>query len=162
MYLGCRMIASGCRLFSIREPLIIKDLEVDEKPRQSYRDVIARKWKDYKIEQGGLPSVINVLIDAFRDSGTLTQQIIYKIFRRIYCVTYPHWVVDYKSNGALPAAVGLVQGLHPARNTNFKLLSGVNKVKLYSMYLLFSGAALVTPATLFNKVKSTLYARLKK
>lgn len=162
MYLGCRMIASGCRLFSIKEPLIIKDLEVDEKPRQSYRDVIARKWRDYKIEQGGLPSVINVLIDAFRDSGTLTQEIIYKIFRRIYCVTYPHWVIDYKSNGALPAAVGLVQGLHPVRNTNFKLLSAVNRVKLYSMYLLFSGAALVTPAMLFNKVKSALYARLKK
>lgn len=162
MYLGCRMIASGCRLFSIKDPIIIKDLEVEEKPRKSYKDVIARKWKDYKVERGGLPSVINVLIDAFRDSGTLTQSIIYKIFRRIYSVTYPHWVIDYKDNGALPAAVGLVQGLNPVQNDNFKLLSPINKVKLYSIYVFFSGAALVTPTTVFNKMKSTLYARLKK
>src|SRR5206468_12579084 len=80
LYLGCLMIANGCRLFSIEKPLVVKDLKGDESLRKSYRDVIVRDWKQYRKVDGGIPSVINVLISGFRDAGVLTQKIIYKIF----------------------------------------------------------------------------------
>jgi glycosyltransferase involved in cell wall biosynthesis len=162
MYLGCVMVASGCRLFSYYDPLVIKDIVLEDSKRNSYRDVLARRWKDYKVEDGGLPSVINVLIDAFRDAGVLTQSLIYFIFKRIYTVTYPYWIVDYKSNGALPAAVGLTQGLRPDRNKNFKLLTFLNRVKLRSLYVAYSFAALIMPVFIFNAVKNRLYKKIKR
>lgn len=43
MYLGVLMIASGNSLFSIKEPLVLKDLLLEGKFRSSYRDRIAKK-----------------------------------------------------------------------------------------------------------------------
>lgn len=162
IYLGCLMTAKGARLFSIKEPIVIKDIVLEKQERNSYRDVIARKWKDYKIETGGLPSVIHVLIDAFRDAGVLSQPRIYSVFKRIYSITFPFWIVDYKSNGAFPAAVGLVQGLSPARNTDLHLLSYFNRFRIWGWYLIASLGGLLMPVSLFKRLKSWLYNLLKK
>jgi glycosyltransferase involved in cell wall biosynthesis len=162
MYLGCLMIASGCRLFSIERPLVVKDLKGDEKLRKSYRDVIAKTWKNYKRVDGGIPSVIHVLISAFRDAGVLTQEIIYKIFRRIYTITYPHWVIDYRSNGAFPEAVGLVSGLKPTRNQNYGLLSSLNRARIFSYYIVYSSLGLTVPVFIYRKMKYKLYKFFKK
>jgi len=162
LYLGCLMIAKGCRLFSIEKPLVLKDLKGDESLRKSYRDVIARTWKQYKKVDGGIPSVVNVLISAFRDAGVLTQKIIYKIFRRIYTITFPHWLMDYRSNGAFPEAVGLIAGLKPTNNQNFSLLNAVNRTRIYTYYIVYSGIGLTMPVFLFRKLKNRLYKYFKK
>lgn len=162
MYLGCLMIASGCRLFSIEKPLVVKDLAGDEQERKSYREVIAKKWKDHHVVDGGLPSVINVLISAFRDAGVLTQDIIYKIFKRIYTVTYPFWLIDYRVNGALPEAAGLLRGMRPARNENLKLLSGLNRPRLVFYYMTYSAIGLLTPVFVYKKLKTRIYKFFKK
>jgi glycosyltransferase involved in cell wall biosynthesis len=162
MYLGCLMVASGCRLFSIKEPLVLKDLQMEGKFSASYKDRIARKWKDYKIVDGGLPSVIHVLISAFRDAGVLDQGILKKIFGRIYTTTLPHWILDYKSNQALPEAAGITVGLNPFRNQNFRLLNILNRTDIIVRYILFSGIALITPSVLFTKYKNRLYQFFKR
>lgn len=162
MYLGCLMVANGCRLFSIREPLILKDLYMDGKFRSSYRDRIAKKWKDYKVVDGGIPSVINVLISAFRDAKVLDQATIKKIFRRVYTITLPHWILDYKSNGAFPEAIGITVGLSPFRNKNFLLLNFFNRVSIFMRYVFFSFIALIVPAFLFKKYKNDLYKFFKR
>ncbi len=162
MYLGVLMIASGCALFSLKDPFVLKDMLLEGKFRNSYRDRIAKRWKDYKIVDGGLPSVINVLINALDDAGKLTQRHTKYIFRRMYSVTYPHWILDYKENGALPEAVGLIRGMNPTRNNNFNKLTLVNKVYIYTVYLLGSFAALITPVFLFKKLKGKLYQYFKK
>ncbi len=162
MYLGCYMIASGCRLFSIEEPLVIKDILVNSTFRNSYRDRIAKKWKDYKVVDGGLPSVINVLISSFRDAKVLDQKKIYYIFRRIYAVTVLFWIQDYKSNNALPAAVGLIHGLIPSKNQNYNLLTFSNKIKLWVIYLLGTSSSLVLPNFIFKLFQSRLYQYFKK
>jgi len=162
IYLGCLMISSGCTLFSIHEPVVIKDIVLEEQERNSYRDGLARRWRDYKPVSGGLPSVINTLIDAFRDAGVLNQSLIYSIYKRIYSVTFPFWLVDYKSNGAFPEAVGLMQGLYPAKDRNFKLLGLSNKARIYSYYAVFGIGGLAMPVWLFKKMKQNLYKRYKK
>ena len=162
IYLGCLMTANGAKLFSIKEPLVIKDIVLETQERNSYKDVIARKWKDYKIETGGLPSVMHVLIDAFRDAGVLTQPRIYAVFKRIYTITFPFWIVDYKSNGAFPAAVGLVQGLLPSRNENTRLLNYYNRIKIWGWYIFASTAGLIAPVSLFKRVKVWLYNKIKR
>ena len=162
MYLGMLMIASGSSLFSIKEPLVLKDLLLEGKFRNSYRDRIAKKWKDYKVVDGGLPSVMNVLINALSDAGSLTQKRIIYIFKRMYSVTYPHWIIDYKENKAVPEAIGLIVGMNPARNKNFGLLVWYNKASIYLIYGLGSFAALITPVFLFKKIKKNLYQYFKK
>jgi hypothetical protein len=105
---------------------------------------------------------MNVLIDAFRDAGVLTQPRIYAVFKRIYSITYPFWVLDYKSNGALPAAVGLLQGLIPSRNENTRLLNVFNRTKIWGWYIIASTAGLITPVALFKSLKHWLYNKLKR
>ncbi|HPH85012.1 MAG TPA: glycosyltransferase family 2 protein [Ferruginibacter sp.] len=162
MYLGVYMICNDAVLFCIEEPLVIKDLLLDDTAINSYKDTIARSWKEYKVVDGGLPSVMNVLIGALQDSGSITQARIYYIFRRIYAITFPHWVLDYKENGAFPEAWGLVKGLHPSRNKNFTLLSRMNRFRIYLWYYFAGYAALLTPVFLFKLIKQKLYAVLKR
>ncbi|HEX6180956.1 MAG TPA: hypothetical protein VFZ47_06890, partial [Chitinophagaceae bacterium] len=161
IYLASVMISAGKRLFSIKEPLVLKDIIVEEVHRNSYVDKIAKSWKDYRVEQGGLPSVINVLISAFRDSGVLSKALVLKIFRHIYTYTFPNWVVDYKGKGSFAASFGLIAGMNPKRNNNFKLLGAGGKGDIYARYYLFSLAGLLFPYFLFAKIKNKLYALVK-
>jgi len=162
IYLSSLMIASGCNVFSITKPLVIKDIQVGETHRNSYRDKIARNWKDLRVVDGGLPSVMNVLLSAFRDAGVLTQDIRYRIFFRMYSTTYPHWLLDYRSNDALPEAVGMINGLYPSRNKNFKELNLFNRQRIYFLYFLTSMAGLLVPVYFFIKLKPALYKWLRK
>jgi glycosyltransferase involved in cell wall biosynthesis len=162
MYLGIVMIAQGCRLFSIKEPLVIKDIDGDNSARGSYVDTLARKWKDMRVVDGGLPSVTRVLISAVEDVNKYNPDIGYKIIKRIYTVTYPYWIMDYKKNGAFVEAVGLSRGLHPSRNDNLSKINRVQRAKVYLWYNLSTIAAFLTPVGLFNRLKSFLYKQAKK
>lgn len=162
IYLGVLMVASGCRLFSISEPLVIKDILLDGKFRNSYRDRIAKKWKDFKIVDTGLPSVMNVVINALIDSNAVSQGRIKKIFSRVYAFTYPHWILDYKENKAVPEAFGLLVGMYPGRNANFRRLNFVNRIYIYALYGCATFAAFLTPVFFFKKVKDPVYNFLKR
>ncbi|HEY0678977.1 MAG TPA: glycosyltransferase family 2 protein [Chitinophagaceae bacterium] len=161
IYLASVMVSSGKRLFSIKEPLVLKDIQVDNEKVNSYVQKIAKSWKEFKIEEGGLPSVINVLISAFHDAGVLSKSLILKIFRRIYTYTFPNWIIDYKGKGSLSASVGLVAGMYPRRNSNFKLLGFAGKGEIYARYYMVSLAGLLFPYFLFAKLKNKLYALAK-
>ena len=162
IYLGVLMIASGCKLFSIKEPMVLKDILLDGKFRNSYRDRIAKNWKSFKIVDGGFPSVLNVVINGLKDSNTISQKRIGFIFKRLYLITYPHWILDYKSNNALPEAIGLIIGLFPSKNTNFNLLNFKNKLLVFFIYFLTSIIGIITPVYIFNKLKVKLYKIIKK
>ena len=162
MYLGCLMIASGCRLFSIERPLVVKDLKGDERLRKSYKDVIAKRWRQLKKKDGGLPSVMNVLISAFRDSNVLTQDIVYSIFKRVYSLTYIYWLLDYRTLGAYPESVGLTMGMFPVRNNNYQLLSLFNRIKVMLYYCASSAIGLTMPLFIYNRLKYKMYNYYKK
>ena len=162
MYLGVYMIINGAVLFSLKEPMVLKDLLLDGIFRKGYRDTIAKEWRNYKVVDGGLPSVMNVLISALRDGNAMSQQHIFFIFKRMYSITYPHWILDYKENAALPEALGLIVGLNPLRNDNFKMLNGVNRILIYTVYVLASLFALLMPVFIFKRLKQRLYSFFKK
>jgi len=162
MYLGCLMIASGCNLFSIERPLVVKDLKGDESLRKSYKDVVARKWKDHRKVDGGLPSVINVLLSAFRDANVLSQRIVYSIFKRIYTITYAYWLLDYRTLGAYPESVGMMRGLLPTANKNYKMLNMVNRVRIFFYYSASSIIGLTMPLFIYRRLKYKMYNYYKK
>lgn len=162
MYLGCLMIAKGCLLFSIEKPLVMKDVLINNQRTNNYRDTLVRDWKDYKELDAGLPSVMHVLISAFRDAGVLNQSIIYRIHKKIYAITYPHWLLDYRSNGAYPAALGLSKGMKPTAVATCSLLSPLNKSKIFLLYRFSTFLGLTAPVYLFNKLKVKVYSFLKR
>ncbi|MBC7850500.1 MAG: glycosyltransferase family 2 protein [Chitinophagaceae bacterium] len=162
IYLATFMVSKGCRLFSISEEMVIKDIQVEDVQRNSYRDTLIRKWKDYRKSDGGLPSVIHVLVSAMKDANVDSQQIIYRIFRKIYFSTLPFWVLDYKSNKAFPNAVSIIHGMYPPSVGDYHLLSFFNRVKIIFLYLFMSIGALLFPVFVFRKLKGTIYNLIKK
>ena len=162
MYLGLLMIASGQKLFSIKEPLVIKDLFLEGIFLESYKNTIAKKWKDFKVVDAGMLSVLNVLISALVDANEINQQRIKYIFTRMYGITYPYWILDYKENNAFPEVFGLIIGMAPYKTKNFRRLNTFNKVIIYLLYLFSSFFGFITPVFIFKKFKSQLYQFFKK
>ena len=87
--LGCIIISSGYRLFSLKEPLVLKDLQIDNNRSNSYRDTLPRKWRDYKKLDGGLKSVIHVLFKSFKETNTYSNALGHAVFKKIYRNTLP-------------------------------------------------------------------------
>lgn len=162
MYLSVFMICKGERAFSIKEPMVLKDILLDGKFRHSYRDRIAKTWDKFRVVNGGLPSVMHVVINGIKDARLLENKHIFKIFRRVYLITYPQWILDYKENNAFPEAVGLIVGLNPFKNKNFKLLNIFNRIRIFCLYIITTIAAFITPVFLFKKVKQKLYEYFKR
>lgn len=162
IYLACYMIAVGNRLFSVKEPVVIKDIIVGHVKRDSYRDKIATRWKQYRKVDGGLPSVIHVIISAMQDAGVYNKNIGYRVFRKIYFTTLPYWIIDYKSYGALPEAVGIIHGLYPPGVKDFSQLGMLGKIKICLLYAGTSFSALIFPVFLYKRVKGSLYNVVKR
>jgi glycosyltransferase involved in cell wall biosynthesis len=162
IYLACRMIASGDRLFTIERPMVVKDLILDKDTRGSYRDKIARRWKDMRKVDGGLPSVIHVLIEAFKDVNLLTQERIYRIFNKIYGTTFPHWLLEYRMNHALPESVGMVMGMNPVLNKHYFRLNYINRIRIYLLFIVASLAGLLSPVFLYKYFKPFLFAWVRR
>lgn len=164
MYMGLLMIASGCKLFTIKKPLVLKDLHNEDGSfRWSYyRDGLPKKWKDFRKMDGGLPSVANVLISATQDAlGYPDAKLAYKILKRIYTITYPFWIIQYKKWGSLPASIGLVLGINPIKTKNWDAINFIQKVKLFLLYLTASILGIITPVFLFNRIERYLQKAVK-
>ena len=162
IYLACIIIASDHILFSMDIPLVIKDVLHQQQDRLSYKDVIPRKWSAYRKLDGGLPSVLNVLISAFKDSNTLDQKIIYKAFRKMYLTTLPFWVLEYRKEKALPAAVGLIHGMFPYSLKTLYQMNWFNRLKILVTYLCTSMVSILFPIGAFERIKPWLYNLIKR
>ena len=156
IYLIIKIILRGGELFSISEPLVLKDLWVDNRFRHSYRDRLQRSFKDFKPLNAGLYSVGHVIVRAFRDAGS-KYNIAFYYLRRMYIYTYPHWILDYKSNNALVAALGLVVGLFPTKNPVMKEINFMQKMFIYGIYTLSTIASILFPSFLFARIKPAAY-----
>jgi glycosyltransferase involved in cell wall biosynthesis len=162
MYFAARIISAGGRFFMIAEPLVRKDLRVGSSRANSYRDKLIRSWKDLKPLDGGMPNMAGATIEGFKDAGFGNKEVIYAIFKNIYKYSYPYWLIDYRSNGALVAAVGMVRGLSPAC---FKEWKELGFFRQFSIRILYGSATLVgllTPVFLFSRLKRVIYKIIKK
>lgn len=160
MYFSTLIISEGGRLFSIKEPVVIKDVLPDhEAQRVTFLDHIPRKWKEYKRLDGGLHAVISVVLSGFLDSRTLNQRIIFRVFKKIYTTTLPFWIVTYRRNNALPAAIGLISGLRPWDSAFFSHLSWINKVRITIRYILMSFLGLIIPFFIFDFMATHIFKK---
>jgi glycosyltransferase involved in cell wall biosynthesis len=162
IYLCTTLVARGYRLFTIKEPLVLQNITIENMVVNSYLDTLQKKWKDYKVVDAGLPQVIHVAIHAFKDAGHSEKDFAYIIFRGIYSITYPFWILDYKRHGALVAAVGLMNGMKPYNVKDFNVLGFTQKAIILFLYYFSTISAFVFPTSLFEKIKYHLYRLIKK
>ena len=165
MYMGLIMIASGCTLFTIKEPLVLKDLHnADGSFRWSYyRDGLPKKWKDFRMMDGGLPSVAKVLISATQDAlGYQDKGLAFRILKRIYSITFPFWIIQYKKYGSFTAAIGLIIGINPQKHGIWNNLNRFGMIRLFAIYISRSIAGLLFPVVIFSLVERYLQRVVKK
>lgn len=159
MYLGLLMIASGCRFFTIADPLVLKDLS-DEKGKtavETYKNRLPKNWKQYRKADGGLPGVSNVLISALQDAtGREDKKLAYTILKRIYGVTFPYWIIQYKKYGSMAASIGLIQGLFPPATNNWPRIGSWGKIRLFGIYTFMSLAGILIPSAVFGRMENKL------
>lgn len=164
IYLACTIICNGGTFFTIDEPFVYKDVRVDNSIANSYRDTLPRKWSDYKTIDSGLPSYSNVAYEAIRRNLDREEQVkvAYFILKRIYMFTYPFWLIDFKQNQAFVASIGLVRGLPPNKFIFYKQLTWLQKFKINTLYVISSFLGIITPVSLYKKLKHRLYQIAKK
>ncbi len=162
IYLASLIIINGGRLFTIREPLILKDIRINNDIANSYVDTLPRLKSEYKILNAGLPSYALVCATSFKDAGLDERDYYFKIIKRIYQFTYPFWLVNYRINHARVAAIGLKEGLKLTRFKNHDLFNRAEKLKLLSYYYASTFLGLYTPILFFNSLKKQLYRLAKR
>jgi glycosyltransferase involved in cell wall biosynthesis len=161
--LALHIISNGGVLFSIQEVWVKKDITVDNDIKSnSYRDFINRSWRKISPADGGLKSVVNVLVRVLKANSALTISRLNFIFKKILLNTYPYWVLDYKFNKATPAAIGLFLGLKPWTFDEFYLLPVFKRLKFIIAFYFVSVVAFLFPSHLFFIFKERIYAWLKK
>jgi glycosyltransferase involved in cell wall biosynthesis len=159
MYLGLLMIASGCTFFTMAETLVIKDISAADGigAHETYKNKLAKSWKEYHVGDGGLPSVCYVLIEALQDALHREDKSLgYKIIRRMYRVTFPYWIMQYKKYGSMAAAIGLIQGLFPPATKIWNKMNSWGKIRIMITYVMTSIAGLLVPFALFHFVENKL------
>jgi glycosyltransferase involved in cell wall biosynthesis len=162
LYFAVKAISSGCRFFTWSDPLILKDLRVDDSIANSYRDKLIRKWKDFKPVDGGLKSFTWAVTEGFRDAGIHDRRITYTVLRNIYRFTYPYWLIDYRMNKAFVSAIAMMKGMRPGGFAPLNELGFAGKTKIYLIYYSSTGIGLLTPVLLFARLKHFIYKKIKR
>ena len=157
LYIGMTIIIGGEILFCIKEPIVGKDIIINDKIPYSYRDNLVRQWNQFKIVDAGLPSVINVVVSALVNNNMANSKNVFMVFKKIYTRTFPYWIIKYKENDALPSSVGLFFGLLPNSNVNMKRLKFYHRLYIYLTFYFFGIFAFLTPVFLFKKFEKYLY-----
>lgn len=163
MYISLLMIAQGSALFTIQKAMVVKDmLNKDGSFRWcAYKNGLPKNWKEFKIIQSGLKSVMDVLIAACRDAGKDHHSIIYRIMRRMYTITYPYWIEQYKHHGSLAAGCGLIVEMNPLNNKFLKELPPGRRAKIIFYYMGASAGGLLLPFKLFNQLQPKLHRMVR-
>ena len=162
MYIAARVIGGGGRFFMFAEPVVLKDIQIEGKIVNSYRDTLPKKWKDFKVADGGFRNVVRAVVEGFKDAGVASSGIRFQVLKGIYKYTYPYWLLDYRYNNSFVAAVGLMKGLKPSAMPFVDELKNAERMKIYYYYYLSSSIGLTFPPGIFKKIKNSVYNLIKR
>ena len=164
MYLGMLMIAKGATLFTIADFMVLKDLLAPD-GSSSWSPVkmaLPRTLKDSLNIKSGLLSVTNVIIAACRDAGMLDDRLTFRVLKRMYAITYPYWIIQYKHYGNYFTALGLMNEMNPLRSNHLRKLGIISSLKILGFYSMSSVGALLIPFRLFENIKGRLHIWVRK
>jgi glycosyltransferase involved in cell wall biosynthesis len=159
MYLACRIIAAGeamagLDLSAIRDHIRLGGELVPETYRRRYKDA---GWT-FRPKHTGLDSVARVVFDAVapyvnpaKQSAATT-----KIWQQLFSITYPYWVLEYRRLANWSWGLAIARDLWPGHRLREYHLSPFDRIRLWFLYLVVTGAALIIPPSLFTAIRHKL------
>jgi glycosyltransferase involved in cell wall biosynthesis len=165
IYLACRIMASGGRLAGIDESVVRDHIRLKGELfsgtyRVKYKDApFSIKWK-----HTGLDSVVRVAVDAIAPcvDEPKRSSLIKNIWKQILLITYPFWVLEYRSIANWGIGFGVARDLWPGHRLREYPLKLRHRAYLWLLYLAVTPAALIIPPMLFNKVRHGLADYLRR
>jgi hypothetical protein len=163
MYLGCRILAEGGRLLGIDTVVVLKDIQIPGEEVDSY----ARRpvERPSSIEERRLPlcQFGRVALDAVAPHIEAEQRARYtrRIFRQVLLFTYPFWLIEYRRIQSWRCALGVALGMRPRNILDSLNVSCGTRVYVACLYAFVSVAGLLTPRSLFGRLRSRLFALAK-
>lgn len=163
MYLALLMIARGCRLLTISDAMVRKDITVGETEykRKEYKDVLPKSWKEYRRFESGLLNVAKVLLAACRDAQVRQVPYAYRILKRLYTVNYPYWFEQYKHFGSMAASWSLAVEMNSFKSPFRKELTTSQRWRINTMYVMATVGAMIIPYAAFNNLQHRLRKMIK-
>lgn len=163
MYLMARIVAAGGELLGLDESVVRKDIRIAGEEVDSYAQMPL--LKPCPIEERKPPFVLigRLITDAIDPylSDNEKDRILRNLIGQLYLFTYPFWIFEYRRVQSWRYALGICMGIRPKN-----VYTGINVGLLSDLYLriLYSASCmigLVTPITLFDRLKPALYKLAK-
>jgi len=167
MYLACRIIASGGSFAGIDLSVVRDHIRLrGELFSGTYRIKYKNALFSLKPKHTGLDSVARVTLDAIIPCIEPHERssVIKAIWKQIYLITYPYWILEYRSIANWGIGFGVARDLWPGDRLREYRLKSLDRIYLWFLYFAVTPAALIIPPRLFNKVRHRLadYLRRKR
>lgn len=159
IYLACRIIASGGRMAGLNISAIRDHIRLDgELVPETYRNRYKNAGWTSKAKHTGLDSVARVVVDAVlpymaerNRSAAITS-----IWKQLLLITYPYWILEYRRLANWSWGIAVARDLWPRRRLAEYELKARDRVRLWSIYLAATAAALTIPPGLFTSIRHRL------
>jgi glycosyltransferase involved in cell wall biosynthesis len=156
IYLASRIAATGGRIASLAVSAIRKDVRVDGKKVVTYATKIEDAPRSFAPRHTGLDNVIRVAVDGTLPSVPERERsaTLRRIIAQIFTITYPFWILEYRRASRWSLGVGVARAMLPRQLLREYPLSTADRVYLYVLYWLVTGAALLLPVQLFTGLRA--------
>lgn len=163
IYLASRIIAEGGAVVAIDDPIVAKDVLIDNQEAVNFPDLVARGNRVITAHTGGLDQVARVTCEAILPFVPVQRRnrVVRDIYRQIYLYTYPYWLFRYRRDGIFRASVNLVLGCYPWRFVRVKNVSTPVYLSLLGYYLASTLVAMCTPVRILEALKARIYRLAK-
>jgi hypothetical protein len=163
MYLGCRILAEGGRLLGIDEVVVLKDIQIPGEQVDSYARRPVKRPGSFEERRLPLCQFARVALDAIAPHIEAAQRARYirRIFWQVLLFTYPPWLIEYRRIQSWRFALGVALGMRPRNILDSRGVGLGTRLYVACLYTLVTAAGLLTPLSLFGRLRSRLFALAK-
>lgn len=163
MYLMARIVAAGGQLLGLDESVVRKDIRIAGEEVDSYAQ--KPRLKPCPIEERKPPFVLIARLIADAIDPYLKKEekgrVLRNLVGQLYFFTYPFWIFEYRRVQSWRYALGICLGIRPKN-----VYTGINVGLLSDLYLrilycVSCFVGLITPVSLFDRLKPALYKLAK-
>lgn len=163
MYLGTRLVAAGGRFLAIDRICVDKDLQIPGQAVDSYRQ--RPRISSFPLVERRLPlsEIFRVVAGGLEPyhSGAVRARNLTEVAQQLYRFIFPFWTIEFRRIHSWGYALGVLLGVRPSRLAQGVELTRSVRRRFWSSYLLGGLLGLMTPLTLFDRLRPWLYAKAK-
>lgn len=163
MYLMARIVAAGGQLLGLGESVVRKDIRIAGEKVDSYAQ--KPRLKPCPIEERKPPFVLIARLIADAIDPYLKKEekdrILRNLVGQLYLFTYPFWIFEYRRVQSWRYALGICLGIRPKNVYQGLDVGFFTDIQLRLLYSVSCLVGLITPVSLFDRLKPALYKLAK-